>query len=347
MYDRVGDSRAASPPGLAEAPLAASRSLGRLLGLEALAFKVECWQPTGSWLDRSAAALAADAVDAGLTGLCTVGVVSWTLPLAMRCARAGLRCVVLEPTVSAASVQPEERGWLSALGVRTVAVEADARALREAAPFAAERAGLRLVSPVDPLLQAGLSTVLEEVEHAGHGERLLVVPGLTGGEPGWLAAAARHQIAAVSLPLDGLPTAVAGRPFAIVGRLDSPDVGGPDQDRTGAADRDESMVLAVTVSSREADAARRLLAREEGLVVSQRGGAGLAGLLGVLREDRARRPRERRLRGVASAVVVVTGEPLRAGDPPPSEPDAVPSRPVSLASLTTDLAQLLVEPPGR
>lgn len=330
----------------AGSPLIASRSLGRLLGLESLRFKVECWQPTGSWLDRSAALIVA-AVAEYRTGLCTVGVDAWSVPLAIRCARAGVRFVVLETADGAAQGQSDERGWLSALGVRTLAVEADVKALREAAVPAAEGAGLHPVAADDPLLHAGLSMLAHEVERAGYAESLLAVPGLTGGEALCLTSIARGRSAAVPLPLDDLPTASATHPFAVVGTLESRAPADSVGDGARIAQGDESLVLSLTVSAREADAARRLLAREEGLVVSRAGGAGLAGLVRALREDRARRPRERRMRGVTSAVVVVTGEPLRAGDAPPPEPDAVPSRPVSLASLVTDLARLLVEPPGR
>jgi threonine dehydratase len=301
-------------------PMVASRSLGRLLGLESLHFKVECWQATGSWLDRSAAALVSHALGEGRTGLCAVGLDAWTVPLAARCARAGLRFVILEPA-EAGGAAAAEPGWLAALGTRTVAVEADGSALSVAAAGAAEAAGLRLVSPADPLLEAGLASVIQEVEQAGYADALLALPSVDGGEHRWLAATAlmRPRLAVV-----GSLTEVAG---------------------TSAAP-DESLVLAVDVSPREADAARRLLAREDSLLVSRCGATGLAGLLRALREDRARRPRERRLRGVTSAVVVLTGDPLPAGGPPP-EADAVSRRPVSLAALASSLARALVEPPGR
>lgn len=336
-------------------PLLSSRSLGRLLGLESFQFKVECWQPTGSWLDRSAVKLVAAALEEGRTGLCALGPDVWTLPLAVQCARAGLRFVVLEPTVPAApGVVPgpgeadrsRVRRWLSALGARIVAVEARASALREAAPSAVERAGLRLVCPDDPLLQAGLSALVHEVGLVGRDEQLLAVPGLTGREEGWLAATARRS-ASVPLPLSDLPSPPAGRPFAVVGVLQAQVPGASDRDQDPAEAADASRVLSVAVSPREADAARRLLAREEGLLVSQRGGAGLAGLVRAVREDRARRPRERRLQQVTSAIVVLTGDPLWAGGEPPPEPDSVRRRPIPLEALQADLARLLVEPPGR
>ena len=344
---------------LAGSPSIASRSLGRLLRLDALHFKVEACQPTGSWLDRSAAALVASAVGEGQTGLGVVGVNAWTLPLAVQCARVGLRLVILEPAERDGKgaapgvglpglVDPRERGWLAALGARTVAVAADLARLSEAAPSVMRQAGLRPVAASEPSIGAGLLEVLREIDAAGHGQHLLAVPSLTGHEARWLLADHRRRSGAVPLPLDDLAPSVMGRPVGIVGALGLPavaaaaDTGGLD-----AAEAHDGSVPLVSVSVREVEAARRLLAGEEGLLVSRRGGAGLAALVRALREDRARRPRERRLRDVTAAVVVLTGEPMRASDGPPLAADAVQRRPVSLAALSSDLSRLLVEPPGR
>ena len=315
--------RAAFAPRLPTAggPLITSRSLGRLLGLESVAFKVECRQPTGSWLDRSAAALGAAAVAECRAGLCTVGVEAWTLPVAVHCASTDLRFVVLDSAESERH-DADQRGWLSALGVRTIAVGADLSELQAVASDASARAGLRLVLPDDPLLQLGLASMIQEVEQAGHADAVLALPEVAGWEHRWLAS-----------------TALMRRRPAVVGRFG--------EDVVATTVPDDSFVVTRDISTREADAARRLLAREEGLVTSRRGATGFAGLVRALRDDRAKRPRERRFHDVTSAVVVLTGDPLRASDGPPPEPDAVPRRPVTLASLAADLAKLLVEPPGR
>ena len=160
---------------------------------------------------------------------------------------------MLEPADDVSSVKSEARGWLSALGVRAVTIEADTHAVRAAAPGLAEGAGLRLVAPDDPLLDLGLATLVQEVEHAGHADALLAVPGLTGREARWLARSIR--------------------PFpAVIGSLEPPAM--------CAADHDASLVLSIAVSVREADAARRLLAREEGLLVSRTGASGWPGWSG-------------------------------------------------------------------
>jgi cysteine synthase len=344
------------PFALAGSPLITSRSLGRLFGLESLNFKVESGQPTGSWLDRSAAMLVSSAVGEGKTGLGLVGIDAWTLPLAVQCARAGLRLVILEAADSAGAaarpglhqvVHRSDRAWLTALGARIIAVEADLASLQDAAPSVIRDAGLRLMTPSEPLLSAGLVEVVREVEMAGCGEDLLVVPALAGREHRWLVAAAERRSRAVLLLLDGLAPPESSSPVAIVGAFGLPSVVVSAARERDVVDAQNETVLTVNVTSREAESAQRLLASEEGLLVSRRGGAGLAALVRAMREDRARRPRERRLRQVKAAVIVVTGDPSRAGDGPPLVSDTVLGRPVSLAALSANLSRLLVEPPGR
>lgn len=104
--------------------------------------------------------------------------------------------------------------------------------------------------------------------------------------------------------------------------------------------------LDVAITAREAAAARLLLAREEGLIASPTGAAALAVLVRAVREDRARRPRERRFPRDPSAVVVLTGEPPGTACDPPAAADAISGRAVALAELMADPRRLLVQPPG-
>jgi cysteine synthase len=324
-------------------PLVAARSLGRLLGLERLAFKLETRGPTGAWLDRGAQRLAQTARAEGATGLGAVGIDPTTLPLAVQCARLGLRLVVLVPgedevTRPVVSRSSEVR-WIRALGATIVSVEAGEQRLHHMAPELLKQAELRPASPADPCFADGLNDLIAEIEEAGHAGSLLAMPELTGHERRWLAAAASERLVALPLPLDVAGPGRPVRPFAVVGVLDG---SGP-----VALDPDDDRVVRVAVPRRDAEAARRLLAREEGLLVSVRSAAGFAGLVRALREDRGRRLRERHFRDLAAAVVVLTDDFVReAGGPAPSA-DAVPERPVPLTALTDSLARLLVRPPGR
>jgi threonine synthase len=326
-----------------------SRSLGALLGFDALAFKLETCQPTGSWLDRAAAALVRQAVAEGVTGLCIVDGEPLVLPLAVQCARAGLRLVVLRSgglgqgdgdRADAPGASTAAAGWLAALGARHVAVQAGPDELVATAGQIAAGAGLRLVGRGEMQIGEGLEAVIAEIEGAGLGGAVLAASTLTGAEPAFLAAIAGRHTAAVPLPLDDLVGPATGRPTcpsAVVGDL---------QPMAATGTESSTSVLSVAVTGREADAARVLLAREEGLIVSMAGAAALAALVRAVRDDRARRPRERRFPRQPAAVVVLTGDPPGVAANPPRAADAIPGRAVTLAELVADPLRLLVEPPG-
>jgi hypothetical protein len=235
-------------------------------------------------------------------------------------------------------------GWLSVLGARQIAVQAHPEELAAAAEQIAAGAGLSLVRyglTEQGLLHGsiGLERVTDEVEAAGLRGAVLAVPALTGAEPAVLASMGARRTAAVPLPLDGLAGSSTGQPtspFAVVGQIGT---------LSGDAEPRAS-VLTVSVSAREAEAARVLVAREEGLLVSQVGAAALAALIRAVREDRARRPRERRFPRAPTAVVVLIGDPLGVDGSPPQAADAIPGRAVTLAELAANPQRLLVEPPG-
>jgi len=93
------------------------------------------------------------------------------------------------------------------------------------------------------------------------------------------------------------------------------------------------------VSVREADAARRLLAREEGLLASRRGVAGLVALMRVRREKSF--PKQ------ASAVVMLINEVGGSEDGPPTALDEdLAGEPLSLDALRADARGALFRPPG-
>src|SRR5205823_8655180 len=102
---------------------------------------------------------------------------------------------------------------------------------------------------------------------------------------------------------------------------------------------DGERLTTVTVTVREADAARRLLAREEGIVASRRGVAGLAALI------RARR--EGRLAKIRSAVVLLANEIGGAADGPPlALEEVLDGEPLPLDVLCANLRRATLSLPG-
>jgi hypothetical protein len=293
-------------------PLVPSRSLGRLLGLERLWFKLEGGQPAGSWLDRGADLVVADA--AGTRGLLATGSAPFGPALALHATRAGLAVHLF--VAPEATDSPDVR-WAAALGARVWRVACETAALEARLPDVAAASGWHSVGPEHPRLRETLHDLLAEASgQAGEVPEIVAISGLLSTEGCWLAAGD-----APSLVVQGTLGA-----YAQAGELES---AGP------------RLVLA-PVSLREADAARRLLAREEGLIASRRGVAGLVGLI------RARRnPADRRLSKLKSAIVLLANEVGGWEDGPPAALDeALVGEPITLDALCTDLRGALLRPPG-
>ena len=315
------------PLALTGAPLVPSRSLGSLVGMRALSFKLESIQPTGSWLDRAAAHLVGELTAGPRTVLGVVGAGPASQALAAQCARIGRQLVALVPLADSG-----QTGWLEAFGARVLTVDADDTTLRDAAPGVLATVGGRYVDPCDAAWQAGLLELRGEISTEQRADALLALPSLLGQEATWLALAAREGQAAVPLPLDGLGGEDERRILAVVGT---------EGEAFGRSSR-ASGIVQQPVCMREALAAQRLLAREEGIITSVWGAAGLAALFRVVQDDRREPLRARRLPRELSAVVVVTRELCDPGGPPLA-PNELPKRTVSLAELQAGPAHLLID----
>ena len=176
--------------------------------------------------------------------------------------------------------------------------------------------------------------MLGELSIERHDDALIALPDLVGREAAWLAETPQDGRSAIPLPLDGLGFADDRRVHGVVGSLSvvaatSASVGG---------------VIQRPVTRREATAAQRLLAREEGIVTSITGAVGLAALIRVVQDDRRTPIRERRIPRGISAVVVITCDLEVAGSLMPA--DALPRRAVSLLEVQTGLARMLVTSRG-
>ena len=279
-----------------------------MIGLEHLSFKLEGYLPTGSWLDRGAARIVDDA--AGTRGLVTVGPDALGPALALQAARAGLPLMVLIP--ADAPTTPDLH-WSVALGARLTRVATDEPTLRAALSEIAAAAGFTAVDRNDVRLREGVVAVAGQARAQADGAPLeaIVVASLLGPEGVWLEqATVISGIASGHLLGDDAPT---------------------------ASDADRHAV--VTVTLREADAARRLLAREEGIIASRRGVAGLAALIRARRQGWLPKAR--------SAVALLANEIGGTADGPPLALDEAPvGEPVAFEALCADLRGATLRRPG-
>jgi threonine synthase len=295
---------------LPSTPLVPSRSLGRLLGLDRLAFKLEGSQPAGSWLDRGAALIVVDG--AHERGLLAVGSGPLGPALALHGARTGQ---IVHLFVDANGAATSDLAWAAALGARMWPVAADGATLQATMSELAAAHGWRYVSTDDACLRQGVHGALVEIvmQQDGALPEIIAVAPLLGPEAEWL-------------------TAMTDRTAIVKGMY-------PAGDRTAPPEADEARLVTAALTARDLDAARRLLAREEGLIASRRGVAGLAALM--------RTRRDRRLSKRSSAVVLLANEVGGLTDGPPIALDeALECQPLTLDALRADLRGALLRPPG-
>jgi hypothetical protein len=233
--------------------------------------------------------------------------------------------------------------WLRTFGARVVVADVQRPELEAEASEIAARAGLSLVLSAELAAQFEASAPPCDVARA----RPLLDANTLYVIPAGRDVPLDRQLAELGLPsrpatlvLPGLDDTGSGPDVTIetiVGSLTP----------VAAATSGDPSLLHVVVTAREADAARALLAQEEGCLVSRDGATGLAALLVVLREDRQRRPRERRLAKDRPILVTLRSDTRVDPGEPPRSADRVIDRVVSLADLAETLRALLVEPPGR
>jgi hypothetical protein len=298
---------------LSPSSLVPSRSLGRLVGLERLAFKLESGQPAGSWIDRGAVRIVAEAAIS--RGLLAVGTGPLGPTLALHAARTGLSLHLLVP---AGDAQTSDLAWAAALGARIWRVACTNGALGDALPELADANGWRYVGVDDARLRAGVRSARDEIRQQEGGQlpELVAVSGLLGSEGDWLATLAGEPSSSTILQGTFVRSGSA----------------------TAAVSDRERLVL-TTATLREVDAARRLLAREEGLIASRRGVAGLVALF----QSR----RDRRFSRLKSAVVLLANEFGGWADGPPTAIDeTLIGEPLTLDALRADLRGALLRPPG-
>jgi threonine synthase len=314
-------------------PLLPSRSLGRLLGLATLWFKADGSQPSGSWADRGVARAIAAARRADAAGLIALGGGPLGSALALAAARAALRLLIVLPDGEPAS---DDDAWAVALGAHPIRVASDRAGLEECLPALAREADLWPIVPRAAELRDGLLDAIREAvnQRSDQPVDVVAVALLLGSEGHWLTPVMLPTIPEPE-PVTSRRRRRARRPtsgIVLAGRYDGSTVAVP-------PDYDGPQPWDIAITAREADAARRMLAREEGLLASRRGVAGLAALM--------RAARAKALPQGGSALVMLANEIGGAGDGPPLAVDEAPRRaPLPLADVAASLRRAAVMPPG-
>ena len=295
-------------------PLVRSRTFEGELGLEALYFKLESTNPTGSFKDRGMVLATAKAVEDGADAVICASTGNTSASMAAYAARYGIRAYVVVP---AGRVATGKLAQAIAHGAEIVTVDGSfddalriVRALADEFPVA-------WLNSVNPYRIEGQKTAaFEIVDELGEAPDLLAIPvGNAGNITAYWAgfvqyhrlerAAGRPRLwgfqAAGAAPLVG--GAPVAHPETVATAIR---IGNPASWKGAIAARDESGGAIMAVSDEEILEAYRRLAADEGVFCEPASAACVAGLMAQARAGVS-------LEGL-TAVCVITGSGLKDPD---------------------------------
>src|SRR3954468_24790629 len=155
-------------------PLVQSRSIGPSLGLDALYFKLEMCNPTGSFKDRGMTVAVSKAVEQGARAVLCASTGNTSASAAAYAARAGLTCAVLVPD---GKIAPGKLAQALVHGATVLAVDGSFDDCLVLARDLAERYPVILVNSVNPDRIQGQKTVsFEIVESLGRTPDVHCIP---------------------------------------------------------------------------------------------------------------------------------------------------------------------------
>ncbi|MGE0228630.1 MAG: threonine synthase [Dehalococcoidia bacterium] len=295
-------------------PLVRSRSIGPELGLDALYFKLEYANPTGSFKDRGMVMAVAKAVEDGATSLLCASTGNTSASAAAYAARHGLRAYVVVPSGRIASGKLAQA---VAHGAEIVAIDGSFDDALNIAKQLAERPGVALVNSVNPYRIEGQKTAaFEVVDDLGDAPDLLCIPVGNAGNitAYWRGFVEYHRLERASKRPSMWGFQAAGAAPLVLGHpVDRPEtiatairIGNPASWEGAITARDDSAGVIEAVTDDEILDAYRRLAATEGVFCEPASAASVAGLL-----KRARAGA--RLEGL-TAVCVITGHGLKDPD---------------------------------
>ena len=295
-------------------PLVRSRTIGRELGLDALYFKLESMNPTGSFKDRGMVLAVAKAAEAGAAAVICASTGNTSASAAAYAVRHGLRAFVIVPDGKIAMGKLAQAVVHGAEIVQIAGSFDDALTLVRAL---AERHPVALVNSVNPMRIEGQKTgAFEIVDELGDAPDLLCIPVGNAGnitaywrgfEEYYGLEKARQRPQMWGFQAEGAAPIVLGhiveRPETIATAIR---IGNPASWQSALDARDASGGLIHAVSDDEILEAYRRLAAEEAIFCEPASAASVAGLMRRHREGAD-------LRG-KTAVCIITGNGLKDPD---------------------------------
>ncbi len=273
--------------GEGDTPLVRSTSIERDLGCDALYFKLESCNPTGSFKDRGMVVAVAKAMEGGAKAIMCASTGNTSASAAAYAGRYGLTVYVIVPDGGIA------RGKLAqsaVYGAEIIAIDGGFDGALKMAREITSRHPIALVNSVNPYRIEGQKTAaFEIVEALGDAPDVLAIPVGNAGNISayWKGFVEYHHLERTSGRPRMLGFQAAGAAPLVNGApVESPQtiasairIGNPASWKLAIAARDESGGSIEAVTDEEIIAAYHRLAREEGIFCEPASAASVAGML--------------------------------------------------------------------
>jgi threonine synthase len=300
--------------GEGDTPLVRSRVLERELGLEALYFKLESMNPTGSFKDRGMVVAVAKAVEAGAKAVICASTGNTSASAAAYAARHGLRAFVVVPS---GKIAMGKLAQAVVHGAEIVQIAGSFDRALEIVRRLSERHTIALVNSVNPDRIEGQKTAaFEVVDTLGDAPDVVCIPVGNAGNitAYWQGFTEYHRLerAGKRPQMWGFQAAGAA-PLVHGAPVDDPEtvatairIGNPASWKGAITARDESDGLISAVTDDEILEAYRRLAVDEGIFCEPASAASVAGLFNRARDGAALAGR--------TVVCIITGNGLKDPD---------------------------------
>ena len=317
--------------GEGDTPLVRSRRLEAEVGCEALYFKLESCNPTGSFKDRGMVVAVAKAMEAGMQAVMCASTGNTSASAAAYAAHCGLSAYVVVPH---GRIALGKLAQAVAHGAHIIAIDGSFDQALALARAISEKHAIALVNSVNPFRIEGQKTAaFEIVDVLGEAPDYLFIPVGNAGNitAYWKGFVEYHQLGKAGQRPRMMGFQAAGAAPIVLGRpVEDPQtvasairIGNPASWKAAVAARDESSGTIDAVSDEEILNAYHRLAQEEGIFAEPASAAAVAGLLKMAAGGLDLRGR--------TVVCIMTGSGLK-------DPDTAMATMPDLRHLPADLA---------